>query len=505
MRTTQLLYENIADDIASMIDDGMLVAGERVPSVRELSRQRRLSISTVLQAYRVLEDRGLIEARPQSGHYVRPGRQRIEEPPVTHPPRLPLKVDVHALVARILADGHLTHLQFGAAIPTPDALPVRKLRRIVASVARRGPEWVSNYSFPPGEEALRRQIALYMRDWGVDARADDIIVTNGCMEALNLCLRAVAKPGDVIALESPTYFGLLQIIESLGMKALEIASHPRDGISVEALGNALERARIKACVLMPTVSNPSGATMPDGAKRRIVRMLSTRGVPLIEDAIFCGLHFDARQPYAAKAYDKQGDVMLCSSFSKTFSPGFRIGWVAPGRHHESVLALKYINSIGVPLLLQCAAAEFLANGGHHQFLRRVRRFYSGQVRRYAEAVTRHFPAGTRVSRPSGGYVLWIVMPEAVDAVELYEQALRHGVGFCPGALFSATGRYGNCLRINCGAAWSAEVAAGIGRLGELAASLAVRASSNQPFRRRMLGVRKNRLKQPRAPASMGAP
>lgn len=478
-RTPQLLYQAVAEDIASMINSGTLVAGERIPSVRELSRQRRLSVSTVVHAYHLLEDRGVIEARPQSGYYVRTARSPIEEPPITRPPRSPQTVDVHALVSRVLADRHLAkRLQFGAAVPHPGPLPVRRLQRIMSSLARRRPEWIANYSFPPGDERLRRQIALYMRDWGVRAKADEIVITNGCMEALNLCLRAVAKPGDVIALESPTYFGLLQIIESLGMKALEVPSHPREGISLDALQLAIERARVKACVLMTTVSNPLGGTIPDGGKKRLVQLLAQHKIPLIEDAIYSALHFES-QPYAAKSYDDEGSVMLCSSFSKTFSPGFRIGWALPGRHYERVLSLKFTNTIGVPELLQAAAAEFLGSGAHHRLLRKLRRTYAGQVQQFAEAITRNFPEQTKVSRPTGGYVLWVVMPEGVDSIELYQEALKHGIGITPGAVFSASGRYRNCIRINCGMPWTREVELGIERLGELARKLASRTFSDR--------------------------
>ena len=474
-RAAALLYEDVARDISSMIDSGTLVAGERIPSLRRFSTQRRLSISTVLHAYQVLEDRGLIEARPQSGYYVRATRRTAQEPALSRPPRSPRSVDVHTLVSRVLDDRHVCDvMQFATAIPHAGLLPSRRLRRIVASIASRRPQWIASYSFPPGELALRRQIALCMRDWGVTATADELIVTNGCMEAVNLCIRAVAKPGDVIALESPTYFGLLQIIESLGMKALEIPTHPRDGISLEALELAIERERLGACVLMPTVSNPLGSSMPDAGKRRLVQMLAQRDIPLIEDAVYSALHFDLALPRAAKAYDDKGNVMLCASFSKTFSPGFRIGWVAPGRHYRRIQTLKFINTIGVSQLLQLAAAEFLANGGYGRLLRRLRRTYAGQLQCATQAVLRHFPQTTKVNRPSGGFVLWVVMPESVDSMQLYELALKHGIGICPGTMFSASQRYRDCIRMNCGMPWSERVERAIAQLGELARKLAGR-------------------------------
>jgi DNA-binding transcriptional MocR family regulator len=348
---------------------------------------------------------------------------------------------------------------------------VRKLQRLISSISRRRPELIATYSFPPGDQALRRQIAFYVRDWGVNVKPDEIVITNGCIEALNLCLRAVAKSGDVIALESPTYFGLLEVIESLGMKALEIPSHPRDGISVEALEGAIERSRVSACILMPTVSNPLGSTMSDGAKKHLLEMLGKHRVPIIEDAIYNALHFDSAQPYAAKAYDTDGNVMLCSSFSKTFAPGFRVGWAIPGRYRDRVLSLKFSTSMGVSELLQAVAAEFLVGGSHHRLLRKLRRAYATQLKQYTEAVTHSFPKATKISRPTGGYVLWIVMPESVNSIDLYEEALKRGIGITPGEMFSATGRYRNCIRLNCGIPWSNKVALAIQQLGHLATKL----------------------------------
>jgi DNA-binding transcriptional MocR family regulator len=448
--------------------------------VRRLSRQKQVSVSTVLQAYQVLEDRGLIEARPQSGYYVRTSVRAAREPAPSRPPRSPQPVDVHALVSRILEDRRGRELiQLGSSLPHPGLVPTARLQRILSSVARSAPATLATYSMPPGQEPLRRQIALRLRDWGVRVSADEIIVTNGCMEAVNLCLRAVARPGDVIALESPTYFGLLQIIESMGMKALEIPTHPRDGISLEALELAIERQKVKACLLMPTVSNPLGSTMPEATKKRLVSMLAERDIPMIEDCVYSALHFGPAQPRAAKAYDRKGSVMLCSSFSKTFGPGLRIGWAVPGRFIEEVQVLKFVSSIGVPDLLQLTAAEFLATGGYDRLLRKLRRTYAHQIELVKHAVGRHFPEKTRVTRPTGGFVLWVVMPEGVDSVELYEKAVRDGIALAPGRMFSASTRYLNCLRINCGLPWSERTEHALARVGELACKQLTASSPRQ--------------------------
>jgi DNA-binding transcriptional MocR family regulator len=467
-----VLYESVANDISAMIHTGTLTAGDRVPSVRRLSQQKRVSISTVLLAYRLLENRGLLEARPQSGYFVRARRPVAAEPSITDPPRKPRAVGVHDLVSRVLSAANDPRVvPLGAALPAHELMPATKLRRMLSAVARRRPESLTTYAVPPGREELRRQIARHALNWGCNLVADDVIVTNGCMEAVNLCLRAVAKAGDIIALESPTYFGLLQIIESLGMKALEIPTHPRTGISLDALALACEREKIKACLVMPNVSNPLGSVMPDAAKKRLVQMLATHDIPLIEDAVYGDLYFSHTAPRAAKAYDRHGTVMLCSSFSKTLAPGFRVGWVAPGRYHAQVEKLKFITSVGNPELLQLAVAEFLDNGGYDRQLRSLRRALRERVERMQRAVSEHFPAGTRVTSPSGGFVLWVQLPAGVEALALYERAMHEHIGIAPGPMFSASDRYRGCIRLNCGCQWTPAIEGALARLGELAQNL----------------------------------
>jgi DNA-binding transcriptional MocR family regulator len=463
------LYKSVAGDISVLIDAGTLLPGDRVPSVRRLSRQKRVSISTVLQAYRLLENRGVIEARPQSGYYVRRHTRTIAEPALTNPPKAPRPVGVHNLVSRVLAAGHDPRVvKLGAAFPGHELMPAAKLQRILSVTARRYPETLTTYSVPPGREELRRQIARHALDWGCSFSSDDVIITNGCMEALNLCLRAVAKPGNIVALESPTYFGVLQIIESLGLKALEIPTHPRDGISLDALTLACEREKVAACIVMSNVSNPLGSIMPESAKKKLVRLLAEHGVPLIEDLVYGDLYFRGSPPRAAKAYDKHGTVMLCSSFSKTLAPGFRMGWVAPGRYYAQIERLKFISSVGNPEVLQLTIAEFLENGGYDRHLRWLRRELAERVESTKRAVCEHFPEGTRVTNPNGGFVVWVELPPGTDSLALYESAMREGISIAPGPMFSASDRYRNCVRLNCGCSWTPVVERALARVGEIA-------------------------------------
>lgn len=467
------LYESIAQDIAHLVSEGILRSGERVPSVRQLSAQKRVSITTVLQAYAVLEDRGMIEARPQSGYFVRSmSIGQPLEPKISKPTATASFVGVNALVAAAQSARRRPGMvPLGEACPSPDLLPGTRLRRLLSSAAARHPKLLTTYAFPPGNEKLRRQIARRAIASGCRLNAEDIIITDGCMEALNLCLRAVAKPGDTIAFESPTYYGLLQIIESLGMRALEIPTHPRDGISLEALELATRKRAVKACVVMPTVSNPLGSIMPDEQKARMVALLGERNIPLIEDDVYGDLHYSLTRPNAAKAYDKEGIVMLCSSFTKALAPGFRVGWVAPGRFRAQVEMVKFINTIATPEILQVTIADFLESGGYERHLRGVRRTFAQQVRQVSQAVTEYFPAGTRLTRPQGGFVLWVALPAKCDALRLHRAALEENIGSMPGQMFSASKHaYRNCLRLSCGFPWSTRLDRALLRLGELAKS-----------------------------------
>jgi DNA-binding transcriptional MocR family regulator len=464
------LYERVAQRMVEQVNKGIYRPGERVPSVRRLSDQLDVSIATVIEAYRRLEDDGVLEARPQSGYYVRLRQwQPPAEPAVSCPPCTPTTVSNTDLAMRVLKSARrpdLVHLSVAA--PHADFTPTRRLNRIAAAISRRDDGAAHRYDFPPGLPALRQQIARRMLETGCDISPDDIVLTSGCQEAVMISLRAVAKPGDVIAVESPTYYGTLQSIESLGMKALEIPTHPRNGVSLEALELALERHRVRACLLVPTYSNPLGSCMPDENKRRLVRLLAEYEIPLIEDDIYADLSFTSPRPRAAKSYDRKGLVMYCSSFSKTLSPGLRIGWSAPGRWLKQVEHLKYVSTTAVATLPAMIVAEFLAHGGYDRYLRGVRPIYAQNAERMVQAIARFFPEGTRVAKPNGGVVLWVELPEKVDVLELHQRALERGVSIAPGPLFSAKQKYQHFIRLSYALPWNERVEQALVTVGRLA-------------------------------------
>lgn len=465
-----LLYEQVAGRIEQMIEKGVLRAGEKIPSVRAVSRQQGVSMSTAFQAYFLLESKGLIESRPRSGFFVRLAHKDFPpQPNRTNPPLVARNVNIDEMVAEVFeAARHPDIVPLGAACPSPSILPVNKLNRLTVAVLRDQGERALEYEFPPGNELLRRKIAQRSFAWGGNVSPDDIVITSGCMDALNLCLRAVAKAGDTIVLESPTYYGILQTIQSLGMRALEVATTPNEGLCLEALEKVLNNNDAKACLAVTNFNNPLGSCMPRENKKRLVEMLGKRNIPLIEDDLYGELHFGCNRPQNAKAFDKKGLVLLCSSFSKSLAPGYRVGWTIPGKFKTKVERLKSMTTIATSSLQQMVIAEFLKNGNYERHLTQLRKAFCEQIQATMKAICKYFPEGTKVTRPTGGFVLWVEFPKQVDALELHQRALEKKISITPGPIFSATRKYNNCIRISCGNPWSNEIESAMIELGRLA-------------------------------------
>jgi DNA-binding transcriptional MocR family regulator len=466
------LYEGVANKINYLIEEGTLRPGDRVPSIRTLSKQLQVSINTVKEAYSMLEDRCMLEARPQSGYYVRARLPELPAEPVMDQPSInPAEVSlskIYQVVMRDLLDPKL--LQLGVAVPNPELLPIEKLNRMLARETRRFATQSVSYELPPGNLRLRKQIAQRLLLSGCTLSPDQVVITSGCVEAVVLALRVLCKPGDTVAIETPVYFNFLQLIEDLGLKALEIPASPRGGISLEALEYALDRnvGDVKACIVITNFNNPLGGRMSDEGKQRLVEMLDEHKVPLIEDDIYGDLSHNDDRPSVAKSFDTSGNVLLCSSFSKTVAPGYRVGWIAAGRYQDQIERGKMLVNVATASPTQLAIAEFLANGGYEHHLRSVRRVYARQVAQMGDAIGRTFPPGTRVSRPQGGFVLWVEMPEAIDSLALYEKSKALGITIAPGSIFSVDGNYRNCIRLNA-AYWNSAVEVAIETLGRLAA------------------------------------
>lgn len=464
------LYQQLAEDLAGPIRCGTLPAGTRLPSVRATARQRGVGLNTVIAAYRMLEDRGLIEARPQSGYYIR-ARHAMPEPlasrtqPARHAHRDQLALIDTVLDAQRLPDV----IDLALACPRHAAYyPAGRLARLMASRLRRQPERIGQYALPPGSLRLRTQIARRGLALGMAPDPEALLITHGCMEALQLALRAVTQPGDTIALESPSYFNLFPLVASLGLKVVGVETDPSTGLDLAALEQVLQTRCIKAVVCMPDVQNPLGATMPVAAKRALAALAARYRTPVIEDALYAELQFDPVLPPALKAFDREGWVMRVSSFTKTLAPDFRIGWIDPGRFAEPVRRLKFASSIAESHLLQETLADMLESGGYDRHLRTLRRHYEANIHAVRTLIARHFPEGTRATRPAGGFLLWVELPEGADSIRLFEAALAEGITIMPGPLHATGGAYRHGLRLSCCAPVDARFASAIARLGVLA-------------------------------------
>ena len=462
-------YQQLAEQTEALILNGVLRPGDRLPSVRQACRILDVSPITVTQAYYILEGRGLIEARPKSGYFVRARLgQNLSEPEMTHPVGGSTQLQVSDFIFQILdsvRDPSVVPL--GSSFPSPFLYPLDKLGRFLATAARKFDPLATVTDLPPGNEELRRQLALRYLTQGATVSPQEIVITSGAMEGLNLCLQAVTQPGDLIAIESPTFYAGLQASERLGLKVIEIPSHPREGVSLSALEDTLRHHPIKACLFMLNFANPTGSRVSDENKKALLELLRRYDVPLIEDDVYNELHFGPQAPLCSKAEDKTGLVMHVSSFSKCLAPGYRIGWVAAGRYASRIQRQKLSSSLATTVPVQIALAEYLKHGGLENHLRHLRQTLALQEVEMVQAVERHFPTGTKLARPQGGYFLWLELPPHVDTLLLHQQALERGISIAPGPIFSAKREFKNYLRLNFGHPDSQRLDAAMATLGEL--------------------------------------
>lgn len=470
--TNLLLYQRIAHQLAEDIRRGVYRPGERVPSVRKMSMQLSVSHATVLQAYANLEDQGMIRARPQSGFYVHHTPALTAPTPDIAQVERPTLVTRSSIINQVLSDSRRDGLiPLGAAVPHVDFLPVRALHQQLAKVTRFQSQRAFTYMFSPGYEPLRRQVAIRMRDAGVVIGPDEVVITHGCVDALQMSLRVLTKPGDLIAAESPSYYGLLQLADLLGLKVIEIPCDPDTGLSLEALQLAASQWPIRALVLTARLSNPLGGSMPDTRQKQLLKLAANFDIQIVEDDIYGELMFDPGSIKALKSNDHEGRVIYCSSFSKTISPGVRIGWIVPGRYREEVQRLQTFSTHSACSVTQMGVAAYLENGGYDRHLRFIRHEYRKNLSAFQLAVQRYFPDGTQMTRPTGGFILWVSLPARVNTQQLHVQALDRGISIAPGLIFSNTEQFNHCIRVNCALPWTSEVERALKTLGELAGEL----------------------------------
>ena len=478
----QPLYQRLAAHYRAAIQAGSLMPGDRTPSLRVLMRLHDISLSTALEMSRHLESEGWLEARPRSGYFVqRPLRTTlatVAEPRMDVMPDPAQFVGIHDRVSDFIARGRLqpVKINLSAARCAPELYPGEALAQAAVRVLRRYPRLLVTASSPRGNPEFRATLAKRAVGLGLTLAPDEVQITNGCIEALNLALRAVAQPGDTIAVESPTFYGLLQVLESLGLQALEIPTSPQTGISLEALELAMRAyANIKAVVVVPYLQNPLGSIMPESHKQRLVELCEAQAITLIEDDCYSELVNERRRGEtpirALKSWDTSGNVIYCASLHKTLAPGLRLGWMAAGRWQARVEMLKYLQSRSNERLSQLAVAEFMATPAYDRHLRRLRSALQAQRQKTAEIIASCFPAGTRLNVPDGGLALWVELPGKLSSKSVFDAALKEQILVAPGLMFSNSLRFDSFLRISCGSPLTPEVERALRRLGQIVGEL----------------------------------
>lgn len=463
-------YRVVERRVLELIETGTLEPGQRVPSIRRMSATLGVGIASVNHAYLELERKGVLESRPRSGFFVRaaPGPELPGRTPGT--PGAPQPSTRSGLIGRVLESvGDRDLVPFGVVCPQEELLPTKALARMAGSILRERPDVAISYAPIPGTLSFRRELAHRLSAQGLEASQDHVLVTNGCIEALNISLRCLTRPGDIVCIQSPTYYCFLQLLETLGLRCIEVPSCPSLGIDPRDVHTAVTRYDVKACIFSANFNNPDGALTPEAARREIVAMLAERDVPLVEDDVYGDLHFGPERPGTFKQHDEKGLVLYCSSLSKTLAPGYRLGWMLGGRFLEKALELKATTSVSSASLLQEAAAAFMRSGKFEKHLHELR----GNVEQVMRTIRHHaaalFPEGTRMTRPSGGLVLWLELPREVDGVELFYRAREQGVGIAPGSIFTTRERYESCIRLSCGVVWNEKILQGLRTLAQVAA------------------------------------
>jgi len=470
----EALYERLAEHYRRVIAAGTLVPGDRMPSMRAFMSQHRVSLSTAVQTFRRLESAGLLFAKPRSGYFVkRPTKSKlpnVREPEIEAVPMPARFVGLHERISGVIERAHRfpDALNLGGATAAAGLYPSAHLKSLAIKTLRHRPTLLTEAGPMEGAVEFRQAVAKRLLSCGVSTSQDEVIVTNGGVEAVNLALRAVAQPGDTIAIESPAFFGLLQILESLGLRALEIPTSPTTGLSIEALEIALTAYKnVKAVVVVANLQNPLGCSMPDERKAMLVSLCAHHGVAVIEDDPYRELIASAASTKPVKAWDRAGGVIYCSSLNKVLAPGMRLGWVSSGRWHERVKMLKFAQSRHNETLPQLVAAQFINSGAFDRHLHQLREKLGAQREAMSNAIAHYFPHETRMSQPSGGLLLWVALPNDAHSEALFDAALREGIRVAPGTIFSNSSGFDSFVRLSCPRPFDEVMETAVRRLGQL--------------------------------------
>lgn len=471
MNKKELLYLQLAENIEHQIKNDVLKVGDKLPSLRSISKEKGVSLSTSQQAYFELENRGLIESRPQSGYYVSYVHKSMNNLPSISQPIMAKKGDkVEDIMTAVIQNFEKAEIYLSSASLSPELVPIAKLNKSLLTATRTLKDSGVGYS-KIGSLKLKTQIAKRSLSWGGKLQADDIITTGGSIDSISFCLLTLTKRGDTIVVESPVYFGILRLAQSLGLHVIELPTHPITGIEVDALKKIIERKKITLCILITNFSNPMGSCMPDEHKKAVVNLLEMHNIPLIEDDLYADLYYGKQRPTSCKTYDESGIVLWCGSFSKTLVSGYRVGWVAPGKFKNQVDRTKLFHSMYSSTITHEAIGNFLEVGRYEDHLRKTRQILHRNSLQFLRCVNEYFPDDTKVSRPTGSMNLWVELNPKLDAIELYNKAIAYKISITPGRMYTLQNQYNNCFKLSYGMLWNENIENALKLLGKLAHSL----------------------------------
>ncbi|MDH6253744.1 DNA-binding transcriptional MocR family regulator [Chryseobacterium sp. H1D6B] len=464
----EFLYTEITNGIASQIRGGALKAGDKLPSVRTLCQEHQISMNTAKRVFLELESQSLVESKPQSGYFVSKLLSvKLPLSEVSRPSLIANNNEPDELISKVYENmGKKDITFFSIGIPSGDLLPQAKLKKEIINATRELKEGGTEFEELQGNLKLRRIIALRSLPWGGNFNENDLVTTNGGMNALSFCLMALGKPGDTIAIESPCYPGILQLANGLGLRVLELPTHPTTGIEIDALKKAIPKINI--CLLIPNFNAPLGSCMSDENKKEVVRLLAENNIPLIEDDVYGDLYFGPNRPKCCKSFDKEGNVLYCSSISKTLAPGYRVGWIAPGKYKDKILKLKLLHATSSITIVNEAVANFLKTGRYEKHLHQLRRTLQNNYQNYVQTIAAYFPEGTKTSRPQGGLSLWVEFDKSIQTRALYNLAIKQNISIAPGRMFTLQDQFENCMRLCIGLPWSEDIQLKLKQLGNLA-------------------------------------
>ncbi|MGG5576295.1 PLP-dependent aminotransferase family protein [Myroides sp. C15-4] len=461
------LYLRLAEKLANQIRNGVFKKGDRLPSIRVLCKTYNISMNTAKRVYLELESESLVLAVPQSGYFVsHVNYTHFPLPKASNPTPLAdsdIPKDIINKVYSSIGKEELTLFSFNSLYG--EFLPAAQMKKEIIQAAKEMKYGGVDYEGVQGNINLRRMIAARSMTWGGALTEDEIVTTNGSIHAISLCLLALGKAGDTVAIESPCYPGIFQLAIDLGFKVLELPTDPVTGVKLDALARVCPV--IDICLLITNYNTPLGSCMPVENKKKVVELLASYSIPLIEDDVYGDLNFNGKRPVCCKAFDTTGNVLWCSAVSKTLAPGYRVGWVSAGKYQDKVIEQKLIHSISSPAIVQEAVANFMKSGKYEKHLRKLRQSLFANYQKMLTVIVNEFPTGTKVTRPEGGLSLWIEFDEKVNTLKLYDLCIQEGISIAPGRMFTVQRQFQNCIRISIGLPWSKEIEQQLKRVGRL--------------------------------------